>query len=183
MVMNIFLILMLVFAFLSVQTRMMRRAVIYLGVFSIVSAMLYFLYQAPDVGLAEAVIGSTLTTILYLVALQKYKVMTVYYVDENDETREKNKQRKLAQGQATSVINAPILREIESFCEHKEFEMQIIQTTETYEKLLTHAAHDLIIIRRDEEFYVYASRQNYLFTDLEELICEDEIDHVHLCLS
>ena len=183
MVMNIFLFLMLVFAFLSIQTRMMRRAVIYLGVFSIVSAMIYFLYQAPDVGLAEAVIGSTLTTILYLVALQKYRIMTVYYVDENDEINEKNKKKRLAQGQATRVISVPILREIEAFCEIKEFEMQIIQTTETYEKLLTHAFHDLIIIRRDDEFYVYASRQNYLFSDLEKLICEDEIEHVHLCLS
>ena len=174
---------MLIFAFLSVQTRMMRRAIIYLGVFSLVSAIIYFLYQAPDVGLAEAIIGSTLTTILYLVALQKYRVITVYYVDENEETNSKRKQMALSQGKASRIRQVPIINEIEQFCEYKEFELQVVETTEQYEKLKSHASHDLIIIKRGTDYYIYASRQNYLFTDLEKLICEDEIDHVHLCLS
>ena len=73
---QISLIMLIVLAIATVQTRKLRNAVIYLGVFSLGMSFVYILYNAPDVAIAEAVIGSTLATILYLVALKKYRIFT-----------------------------------------------------------------------------------------------------------
>lgn len=71
MVETFFLILLLVTAFLTIQQRRLRTAVIFMAVFSLLSSIVFLLYQAPDVAMAEIVIGSTLSTVLYLVALSK----------------------------------------------------------------------------------------------------------------
>ncbi len=75
---QIVLVLLIGMALYIVQTQKLRNAIIYMGVFSLSIAFVYMLYNAPDVAIAEAVIGSTLATILYLVALQKYKVFTIF---------------------------------------------------------------------------------------------------------
>jgi multicomponent Na+:H+ antiporter subunit B len=68
---RVLLVLLIVFALQAIRQRQLRTAAIYLGVFSLVSSVLYLMCAAPDVAIAEAVIGSTLATVLYLVALQK----------------------------------------------------------------------------------------------------------------
>lgn len=183
MVLKVFLLLMLVFAFLSVQTKLMRNAVIYLGVFSLISAVVYFLYQAPDVGLAEAIIGSTLTTVLYLVALQKYRVITVYYVDEVEQLSERKLRRQRAQGQSASMMNIPVMREIEKFCIGKEYEMHVVQTTESLGELYSHAANDLIVVRKSKQCFVYANMKNYLYSDLDKHVSCNDVDNIQLLLD
>ncbi len=69
---NILFILLLIFAGAAIMTERPVRGAVYLGVFSLLCAFIFMLYQAPDVALAEAIIGSTLATILYLVALYQY---------------------------------------------------------------------------------------------------------------
>ncbi|MDD3867633.1 MAG: DUF4040 domain-containing protein [Clostridia bacterium] len=71
MVETFFLMLLLVTAFLTIQQRRLRTSVIFMAVFSLLSSVVFLLYQAPDVAMAEIVIGSTLSTVLYLVALSK----------------------------------------------------------------------------------------------------------------
>ena len=66
-----FLLLLLLFAILTLQQPRLRIAIIYLGVFSLLVSFAYLQHHAPDVAMAEAVIGSTLATVLYLVALRK----------------------------------------------------------------------------------------------------------------
>jgi uncharacterized MnhB-related membrane protein len=84
MIVKIFLAAMMVFALLSVKARQLRTAIIYLGIFSLINAVVYIFYGAPDVSLAEAIIGSTLATILYLIAIKKYKPAMVYHINENN---------------------------------------------------------------------------------------------------
>ncbi|MBM7581877.1 putative MnhB-related membrane protein [Caldicoprobacter guelmensis] len=84
MIVKIFLMAMMVFALLSVKARQLRTAIIYLGVFSLINAVVYIFYGAPDVSLAEAIIGSTLATILYLIAIKKYNPVMVYHIHENN---------------------------------------------------------------------------------------------------
>lgn len=82
---NIFLIALVVLAIVALNTKKLRRAVVYLGVFSLVSSFVYLLYGAPDVAIAEAIIGSTITTVLYLVALRKYQVFSIYYANSTND--------------------------------------------------------------------------------------------------
>lgn len=178
MVLNIFLFLMLVFAFLSVQTKLMRNAVIYLGVFSLASSVVYFLYQAPDVGLAEAIIGSTLTTVLYLVALKKYRVITVYLIDQSKTGPDRQLHLQRSGSQPDSQINIPAIREIENFCRSKEYEMHVIQTTESLSELYSHAANDVIVVRGSETCHVYANLKNYIYNDLDKHISCMDVDQI-----
>ena len=86
---------MIVLAFMTVQTIRQRRAVIYLGAFSLIASFAYLAYNAPDVAIAEAVIGCTLSTVLFLIAMKKYRVITIYYVqDEEDVTSAIKKERR-----------------------------------------------------------------------------------------
>jgi|LGVE01.1.fsa_nt_gb uncharacterized MnhB-related membrane protein len=75
---QIILVVLIISAIMTLQTQKMKNAVIYLGVFSIMIAFVYLLQGAPDVAIAEAVIGSTMTTILFVVALHKYKLFRIY---------------------------------------------------------------------------------------------------------
>lgn len=80
MMIKLFLVGMLIFAFLSIKTRQLRDAVIYLSIFSLTNAVVYLFYGAPDVSLAEAIVSSTLSTILYLIAIKKYNPTTFYQI-------------------------------------------------------------------------------------------------------
>lgn len=156
-----FLILMIVFAVLAVRTRKLRRAVIHMGVFSLISSFAYLLYSAPDVAIAEAVIGSTLATILYLVALQKYKVFTIYYTNE-DAAGINDKYISKGRGY--------ILNMIEKFCISRELEPQVIYTTESLEQIISEHQYDLIVRQRDNRASIYGHKENYQLDSLQEYI-------------
>jgi energy-converting hydrogenase B subunit D len=47
------------------------NAVIALALVSLVTAILFYLLQAPDVAMAEAAIGAGLTTALFLIAIRR----------------------------------------------------------------------------------------------------------------
>lgn len=70
----ILLPVLIVLALLIIQQSSLRVAIIYTGVFSLVNSLVYLYHDAPDVALAEAVIGSTLATVLYLAALRKQEL-------------------------------------------------------------------------------------------------------------
>jgi multicomponent Na+:H+ antiporter subunit B len=61
----------IVLVLLIVQQSSLRAAIVLLGAYSLMSSLVYLHHGAPDVALAEAVIGSTLATVLYLAALRK----------------------------------------------------------------------------------------------------------------
>ena len=65
-------ILLIVFALYSVFAKNLKRAIVGAGVFGLWVSIAYMLYHAPDVAIAEAVISSSLTTILYVVTIKNY---------------------------------------------------------------------------------------------------------------
>ncbi len=160
-------IALIVFAFMAVQTPKLRRAVIYLAVFSATSAFIYILLGAPDAALAEAVIGSTIATVIYLSALQKYNVFTIYYTNE----------RRQAYNQSSMLRRRnTVLRRIESFCSGKELEAHVLYTTESLQEVIKNHGWDLIVRRRDNHFMIYGMEQNYHVDDLEEFFKTKGID-------
>lgn len=64
------LFMMIAVAAAALITRKPRTAVIQLGLFSLLSSFVFLFYGAPDVAMAEAVIGSALSTVLYLVTIK-----------------------------------------------------------------------------------------------------------------
>lgn len=65
-------ILLIIFALFSVFASNLKRAVVGSSAFGLWISMAYMLYHAPDVAIAEAVISSSLATILYVVTVKNY---------------------------------------------------------------------------------------------------------------
>lgn len=63
------LIFLLVTGFYSLWFRDLLYSVISLGAFSLLSALEFYILQAPDVAIAEAGIGAALSTAIFLFAL------------------------------------------------------------------------------------------------------------------
>lgn len=133
---EIALISLIFFALMALGTQRLRRAVIYLGVFSMSMAFVFIIYNAPDVAIAEAVIGSVFSSILYLVALKKYKVFTVYCHVPNKPVRDEVYTRgKLAD----------FIKTIEVYCAKEELEPLIIYTAEKSEEIMEKHKYEVIL--------------------------------------
>lgn len=65
-------ILLILFAIFSVFATNLKRAIVGSSVFGLWAGVAYMFYHAPDVAIAEAIISSSLTTILYIVTIKNY---------------------------------------------------------------------------------------------------------------
>jgi uncharacterized MnhB-related membrane protein len=63
---NTILILAIIVGILALQTRDLLASVIFLAVFSLLSALLYYFLHAPDVALTEAAVGAGLSTFIFI---------------------------------------------------------------------------------------------------------------------
>lgn len=71
LVTNAILVLLLLAAGAAVIFENLLNSVLALSVFSIGLAVLFVVYQAPDVAMAEAVVGAGLVTALFVVTISK----------------------------------------------------------------------------------------------------------------
>ena len=76
--------LMLISAFLAVIFQEELISIICLSVFSVSLTALYLVYKAPDVALAEAVIGAGLNTALFMTAISQVRSGKKHYISEED---------------------------------------------------------------------------------------------------
>ncbi len=58
-------------AFLLIRSRDLFVSVIYLAAMSLMLAVEFYILQAPDVAIAEAVVGTGLSTTIFIIAIQK----------------------------------------------------------------------------------------------------------------
>lgn len=155
------LLLLIITSIAAVQTRYMRQAVIYLGLFSLAISFVYLLYSAPDVALAEAIIGSTISTILYIVALQKYKIYTIYYKLQREE---------LDDNSTLSIHKQQLIKSLEKFCSKQELETQIIYSTEDIKFIIEQHQYALILEEKENTIVIYAHPENYKFDSLKKFL-------------
>jgi uncharacterized MnhB-related membrane protein len=66
-------IIMIMAAFIAIYQKNLLSAIVAAGVISLLASVIYILLAAPDVAMTEAAIGSGLTTIVFLYALNKIK--------------------------------------------------------------------------------------------------------------
>jgi uncharacterized MnhB-related membrane protein len=157
---KIFLILLIILAIISLNTTKLRRAVIYLGLFSLAGSFTYLLYGAPDVAIAEAVIGSGIATVLYLVAIKRYQVFTIYFLHNGDyeycDPLIKREHSRLIKG-------------IENLIAGKELEPHTISTMEDSRYILSHKEYDLLVEPGKDEVCIYGFSEDYHLDDIEKL--------------
>lgn len=68
---EIVLILQLIIGFFALQAKDLLNAVIFLAVFSLLSALLFFHLHAPDVALTEAAVGAGVSTFVFVWVIHK----------------------------------------------------------------------------------------------------------------
>lgn len=136
-------------AFATIQGIKLRRSIIYMGAFSLLSSFIYLLYNAPDVAIAEAVIGCTISVILLLTALKRCSIMTIYYVNHSgDEDNNKDDFKSL-------------LNNLEIFLIEHEFEPQLVRTSLDDATLHDNEDFDLLVVNNGYCISVYSGRDNY----------------------
>ena len=79
MIEQLLLVLLLVYSVIIVFSKHLRCNVIHLGLVSLLCAILLIVYSAPDVAMAEAVIGG-LSTILFLIAVKQIDHFTLFVI-------------------------------------------------------------------------------------------------------
>lgn len=65
------LAMLVVIALTALLTRALLVSVILMSVFSLVSALLFYLCDAPDVAITEAAVGAGVSTLIYVWAVHK----------------------------------------------------------------------------------------------------------------
>ena len=60
----------IVLALFTLLSKDLIKAVLFLAVFSLLSALVFFLLHAPDVALTEAAVGAGLSTFVYVWAIR-----------------------------------------------------------------------------------------------------------------
>lgn len=71
-------------AILAVESNILIRSILFLEVFSLLAVVTYTILNAPDVALAEVVIGCLFSTILLLIALREKKIFRIGYFRTED---------------------------------------------------------------------------------------------------
>jgi uncharacterized MnhB-related membrane protein len=68
---TVILVLLIVLAVLALQIRDLLGATICLAVYSLLSALLFYVLHAPDVAVAEAAVGAGVATVVFVWTVRK----------------------------------------------------------------------------------------------------------------
>lgn len=145
------LILVLALAIVTVQVSNLKVAVLAMGVFSMILSIQYLLMAAPDVALAEAAIGSTLSTVLLLVALTRYKVFHVCLIE----------------GAAADPEADRLLRHIEAYCAGADLDVHLVRSRAGLAHALSAYRHDLVVTRKEGNLELYGRERHYRIDELD----------------
>lgn len=156
MLKDVLYISLIVFAILSIQTPILRQAIIYLSVFSLLCSVTYLLQGAPDVAIAEAAIGCTLSTILFLVALKKYSIFTVYL---NSFTLDPSASEPL------EVERDQIQTQLQAFCQGSELQLDLIHTSSSFSHLKKTGNYDIILFHSNKGLWIHGLKNNYHYNE------------------
>lgn len=161
---NTFLVVTIVFAILAIETPILRHAVIYAGIYSLLCSFIYLLYKAPDVAIAEAIIGCTLATVLYLVAIRKYKVFRVYYCY----CSEANKQKNDLVNKARHVLSL--------FSLSTELDLDFVLSKDTALNIISNGSYDLVIEQSNNLLLIYGDSTSYHYENIKKWFDESALD-------
>ena len=154
------IVLMGIFAVLAIQSRFLRLSIVYLAVFSLLGAFLYLLFAAPELAIAEAVIGSGLVTLLYLAALKRTRVYTVAVISEAHRNH-------VTDSYIAHVERSKALEEIRRFFRRREFEVQVVYVSVPLADALVDDAYDLVIAEDQEGLSAFTDDESYAMLELE----------------
>lgn len=143
----VILFLLIICAIFIVFSQKMIHAVVYLGTFSTLCALVFLLLGAPDVALAEAIIGSTISTIVYLIAINKYRLFIIY-------------SKKSVENELINETKNVFFTALSSYLKDKEMYMHVIETDQSVENLSGIEDHNLIVDNNEKQIILHSNCQS-----------------------
>ncbi len=156
-------LLMLVTAIFIVVSGNLKRIIVALSALSLLAAFCYLIYHAPDVAIAEAVIGSALSTILYIVALKKHRSFYLYFSSRSQEKMSDFK----VKAQMDDVVS-----KLKDYCSKNDLETQSVFTNESPANIAKEHLYDLILEKENDKVIIYGSDAEKHVIAIKELLLE-----------
>ncbi len=157
-------IFMIFLALFIVSSRNYKRIIIALGAFSLLASFCYLLYHAPDVAIAEAVIGSALSTILFIVALKKHRTFYIYFTGGSRQVQSDSKLRAETKDVASKIMG---------YLDNHDLEAQAVYTWEPPGKIANEHLYDLILHSENDRITLYGSNTELHVQAIKELLQAD----------
>ncbi len=170
MIDQLFFAMILVVALYIVLSKNLKYIIIASGVLSLFATFCYLIYSAPDVALAEAIIGCSLSTILYIIALKKYRSFYIF-LTSNSKKETSDFRRRLN--------NFNIMSKIDSYCHDKELQVHSINSWTTPELIEKEHVFDLILENKNGKINIFYSEEGEHIVALRELLT-NSIDKTQL---
>ncbi len=163
---QIVLVSLVVVAIITVHTNSIRNAVIYNAVFSMALSYTFLIYNAPDLAIAEAVISSVITTIIYFVAMKQYSIFTVFcHVSEGE----------VGDSHYRDEHHTHIVELIREYCLKQSLDPYFIYTTSHSKKIMEEHSYELIIEDgEDGNVNILAHEENLKIPELRQYIFDRE---------
>lgn len=165
MIEKICLVLMLLLAIVAIMSISLRNAVILIAIYSLLSSYVYLLYCAPDVAIAEAVIGAAFTAIIFWVAIKRHKQIRIYYVTSQ-------KQNNVEGG----TEKRELLAKIKTFLEEKELQPAIIYAKDTLQDICGKDDFDYIVQETKESMILYGRKKDHHFEELQQKLIGGNVE-------
>lgn len=153
------LVIMLAFAAIALHSRMLRLSIIALAIFSLLGALLFLLYSAPELAIAEAVIGSALVTLLFLTALKRYPVFTIGVVSALPD--------RLNDAHILRAKYSSVFRHIRTFLLKREREAQLVFTRLTVGEAMRDARYDAVVEVGTDPIKIHGLVDDFMVVELE----------------
>ncbi len=162
----ILLILLLLSGLFVVLIHDLKFVIVGMGVLSLIATLCYLFYRAPDVAIAEGIIGSAITTILFIVAFKKHRTFYVYIT-----TQSKAQTNKLRRDKHTQELVSQILR----YCKANELQLQCLYSSISPYVIEKEHVCDLILQHKDGEFHAYGIDTEQHAHAIYEILSKEEI--------
>ncbi len=153
---EICLVVLVILAVVLVMEVKARRMIILSSAFSMTIALAYILLAAPDVALAEIIIGSTLSTIILLVAVKKYRLFYLFYTG--------------------CEPSKEIVCVVENIIFEHELEMSLIKSNQSIKAIKKEHAYDLIIDVRSGVPVIVGDEKSYIIEEIKAALKEAGVD-------
>ncbi len=167
--------LMLLTGLYTAISRNFKHVVLALCTLSLLASFCYLLFHAPDVAIAEAVIGCALSTILYIIAIKKHRSFYIYISSKTHDKKSDLRLRADIEG---------ILSAIGRYCTEHELEVQYMFTGEEPEHLVEEHVFDLILYPHENIVTIYGFDTEKHVHSLEDVFKDskhkDKVKFVHL---
>ncbi len=162
---QILLLLLLVAGIFIILVHNLKFMIVGMGVLSLIATLCYLYYRAPDVAIAEGIIGCTITTILFIVAFKKHRTFYVYIT-----TQSKAQMNKLRRDKHTQELVSQIFR----YCRANELQLQCMYSSTSPEIIEKEHVCDLILQHKDGEFHAYGIDTEQHATAIYEILNKEE---------